>query len=279
MSAARRGSREAAPVPDSVGNPDWQGILEAALTLEGSVGNTYRRLYAYSMGNIAFLMYQGVLPQPVATFKRWTEVDRHVKAGSHAFYILRPIKVTLKDKLDDEGNPLVIQRYKPVKSVFPISMTEGEPLPEVELPDWSKSRAMANLDITEVPFQDFDPNIQGYSLDRSIAINPAARFPEKTMAHELAHVVLGHTATQVTDLDNLPRSLKEVTAESTAHLVTTELGLMTPDAASVSRGYIQGWRGSTELGGTVVRSIFKATDEIVQAGRPDNYGKPAPIEV
>ena len=64
--------------------------------------------------------------------------------------------------------------------------------------------------------------------------------PVKTLAHEVAHVVLGHTDGGVTVLDGeeLRRDLREVEAESVALLVAGSLGL---GGLEYSRGYIQHW--------------------------------------
>ena len=102
---------------------------------------------------------------------------------------------------------------------------------------------------------------------RNIAINPAARFPEKTLQHELGHVVLGHTTPEAHDDYLAHRGVKEFEAEGTAHIVMTELGLMTPEMASVSRGYIQQWMAGQRPSDESVRSIFKAADTILEAGR------------
>ncbi len=259
------------PRPDSPEyRPDWQGLLEASLTIEGSTGNTYSRMYSYSMGNRALLMYQGVLPQPVATYNRWLEVDRHVKRGAKAKAILRPITVKLRDELDEQGNPKTITKFKLVNSVFPICDTEGEPLPDIELPTWSKARALAALAITEVPFESFEGNSQGYSYDRNIAINPAAKYPIKTTFHEISHVTHGHTTSDEALADYaLHRGVREFEAEASAYLALNELELLDDEMATVSRGYVQGWLGTTKPNEHSVRAIFKVTDRIVNAGRDE----------
>ena len=259
-------NRPRAEAPEAITNPDWSGIMDAALTLEGSTGDTYRRLYNYSMGNIAFLMYQGVLPQPVATYDRWKSVGRHVKRGASAAYILRPITVNLKDELDDDGQPKTVQRFKPVKSVFPISMTEGEPLPELEHPAWDKARALGELAITQVPYQSYDGNAQGYSFEHSFAVNPVAMYPDKTMMHELSHIVAGHTEQATAEEPVAHRGLVEFEAEGSAHLVMNELDLLTPDMATVSRGYIQGWLKGERPSDRSIRKTFTTADRIIRAG-------------
>jgi hypothetical protein len=215
------------------------------------------------MGNIAFLMYQGVPPQPVATFERWKQLDRQVQRGSRAFYILRPINVKFGEE-DEDGNQRTMTRFQPVKSVFPLSMTEGAPLPEVEHPLWSKDRALGTLGINLVTFEEYNPNIQGYSYGKNVAVSAVAKYPEKTLVHEIAHVQAGHTQPQPTEA--VHRGVGEFEAEGTAHLVLNELGLLTPDMAEVSRGYIQGWLRGEKPPEHSIRKVFKITDQILNAG-------------
>jgi hypothetical protein len=261
--------RAKAEVPDTIANPDWSGLLESALESESGSLSHYRTMYNYSLGNIAFLLYQGVTPQPVANFQRWKEVNRHVKRGASAYYILRPITVKT-DQLDPKtGEPKMIQRFKPIKSVFPISMTEGEPLPDLELPEWSRDRMLGNLGLTlAADFPTYDGNTQGLSQGKTIYINPAAKHPEKTFFHETAHCQIGHTE------DNYEEYLKhrgsyEAEAEGTAHIVGNELGVLSQEALADSGAYLRNWLRGEKIADRSVRRIFKAGDEILQAGRND----------
>lgn len=248
--------------------PDWNELLDAALNIPGNVGNTYRRLYDYSMGNLAFLLAQGVTPQPVASYDRWKQIDRHVKRGAKARYILRPITVKLKDDLDDDGNPKTLQKFKAVKSVFPLEDTEGEPLPEqLELPTWTEERCLGNLAIRLVEFDSFNGNAQGYSTVNEIAINPIAVYPKATLFHELGHHAAKHLERSIEEYRE-HRGSFEFEAEGTAHLVMKELELLTPEVAAKQRGYIQSWTSrATSTSNASVRTIFKATDKILRAGR------------
>jgi hypothetical protein len=54
--------------------------------------------------------------------------------------------------------------------------------------EWQSERALAALDIQEIPFTHTDGNCQGYAKRRQIAINPVAQLPHKTRFHELAHL-------------------------------------------------------------------------------------------
>jgi hypothetical protein len=59
---------------------------------------------------------------------------------------------------------------------------------------WDAARALAALDVEETAFAALDGNTLGYAQGRTIAINPVNPLPHKTRFHELAHVLLGHTA-------------------------------------------------------------------------------------
>jgi hypothetical protein len=213
-------------------------------------------------------MSQGV-ETPVATYARWQSLGRQVLKGSKAKEIVRPIIITLKDQLDDQGEPKKLMKFKPVKCLFTVSDTEGEELPPAEIPDWSLDRALDTLDIKRVPFQLLDGNTAGYSYDRNIAINPVAVHPLKTTFHELGHVVLGHTAPEAIAEYSTHRGVKEFQAESTAYLTMNELEQLTEDEACESRGYIQGWLRKERPPDVAIRQVFSATDKILKAGRPE----------
>src|SRR5207244_10193906 len=112
-----------------------------------------------------------------------------------------------------------------------------------------------------------DGNCQGYARGRTIAISPVAAMPFKTRFHELAHIVLGHTAEAAqSDNELTPRSMREVEAEAVALVCLEALGL---PGAEFSRGYIQNW--NTQLGAEAIpersaQRIFKAADQILKAG-------------
>lgn len=249
-------------------NPDWSGYMEALLDHEGSLDDTYRRLYNYSMGNCAFLLYQGVPPQPIATYDRWKELGRQVKRGAKARSIIRPVNIKLKDQLDEEGNPLIIKRFKPVRCIFPIEDTEGEDLPPVQIPEWDKDTALKNLDITEVPYEMFDNQVQGYSYGKNVAINPTAKRPFKTLMHELGHVVLGHTTEDEQEDYQHHAGEKEFQAEATAVITLKELRAEEHMDLSVSAAYVKSHMHRERPSDRAIQGVFKGSNQILEAGRP-----------
>ena len=119
---------------------------------------------------------------------------------------------------------------------FVYAQTEGKAPPEPDIPSWDKDRALAALEITEIPFDHTDGNCMGCARDRSIAINPVNPLPHKTRFHELAHVLLGHTAegTQA-DSEVTPRNLRECEAEAVALVCCAALDL---PGIQECRGYV-----------------------------------------
>lgn len=241
---------------------DWPALIEVALTAPGNVGNTYNRFYNYSFMNQMLLLMQGV-NEPVATYKRWTDLGRQVQKGSKAKEIVRPIVV--KRKADAGEDEQTYMRFKAVRCLFTLSETEGDELPMVEPAGWDLDAALGVLDIERITFALTDGNVQGYSTGRKVAINPVASDPLGTMFHELAHVVLGHTSTENQEQH---RGLGEFQAEATAYLAMHELGELGDDRAGRSRGYIQGWLRDMRPPDAAIRAVFKATNAILQAGRP-----------
>lgn len=151
---------------------------------------------------------------------------------------------------------------------FTLSQTDGELYTPVALPEWDETLALSQLDIARVPFRHLDGNCQGYAHQRSVSVSPIAFLPHRTLLHEVAHVILGHTAESAGELSDTdtptPRDLREVEAESVAMLCCSSLGLGGQD---FSRGYIQHWMKLETIPDRSVQRIFKAADVIFRAGK------------
>jgi hypothetical protein len=66
---------------------------------------------------------------------------------------------------------------------------DGEPVEFPPSPAWDRTRALAALDIREVPFTDLDGNTLGYARGREIAISPLSPMPhETTFANPLEQI-------------------------------------------------------------------------------------------
>jgi antirestriction protein ArdC len=210
---------------------------------------------------------RGITPGPIATFPRWKELGRHVRRGEKALTLCQP--VTIKRERASEGEEVedTFTRFVWRPSWFVLSQTDGagEPAP-IAAPGWDADAALAALSIERTPFELMDGNCQGYARGRSVAVSPIAENPVKTLVHELAHVVLGHTtAGECSDAGELTRSEREVEAEGTAYIVGSVLGI---GGLEKSRGYIQSWLAEGTVSERSAARIFKAADTILKAGRP-----------
>lgn len=256
--------------------PQFADLLRRALTEPGVVSRAYTAFHDYSVGNQLLALAQcderGIPPGPIATFMGWRNKGRHVRKGEKAVVLCMPI--TAKRKADvqadrDDGKPDTITRFIFRPNWFVLAQTDGEPVAEQPIPTWDPCRAFVALAVQEVPFDHLDGNCLGFARDRSIAVNPLNPMPHRTRFHELAHIVLGHTAeadTALTDSELTPRSLREVEAEAVALVCLEALGL---PGSEHCRGYVQHWnqrRDAEPIPERSAQRVFKAADQILKAG-------------
>ena len=159
-----------------------------------------------------------------------------------------------------------------------IEQTHGEPLPDVT-PVLARGRRSADL-WDGLAFQ---VDGEGYRLRRGECARPTANgetdpmtktvtvradLPPaqacKTLAHELAHIRLGH----VTGLPSSSgcRGVAEVEAESVAYMVSAEAGL---DSAGYSVRYAAGWaNGDVAVIRATAERVIRTARSITDALEP-----------
>ena len=251
-------------------------LLQNAVHEPGILSQAYSQFHSYSRGNQLLAMMQcherGIEPGAMATYPRWQELGRHVKRGEKALTLCMPVTIKRKaetadaDSADDaDSEPATFTRFVYKARWFVLAQTEGEPLAEPEIPSWDADRALEALDVEQIPFDRTDGNCLGYARDRSIAINPINLLPHKTRFHELAHVLLGHTAEgRQADSETTPRTLRECEAEAVALLCCAALEL---PGVTECRGYIQHWWGQGhDIPERSAQRILKVADQILKAG-------------
>src|SRR5262245_57061483 len=207
----------------AVSAPSFADLLRSAVTEPGILSSAYQQFHTYSIGNqlLAWLqcLQRGMQPGPMATFPRWKELGRYVRKGEKAITLCQPVTIKRSvDPTDDETNePGVITRFVYRPHWFVLAQTDGADLPPVPMPTWDAARALTALDVSEILFDETNGNVLGFARGRSIAINPVNPMPHKTRFHELAHVLLGHTAEGLqADGELTPRNLRECEAEAVA---------------------------------------------------------------
>jgi hypothetical protein len=300
----------------------WPQLMNEALTAPGNLGSTYSRFHDYSVTNMMLFMMQGI-HEPVASESRWKALGRTRRDGTRRKEVIVPVfakaqeltPVETSDETEEstEAKKERIARligFTVVKGVLALSDTEGAELPPAPIPGWDLTAALGKLGIREVPFDNPNGNLQGWSHGVEFAINPIAVNRNKTIFHEIGHIVLGHTIPHRYEEYQAHRGIMEFQAEATAYLVVNELELMDEETASHSRGYIRAklrkveqascgagsdrpslftgylpqlsalccrhWLGEEQPPDQAIRQVFTAADRILRAGRTTPIATPTP---
>jgi antirestriction protein ArdC len=258
--------------------PKWSALLVEAVNKPGLIMKAYSNFHSYSLGNQLLALVQcqmrGLQPGPINTFPKWQELGRHVKRGERALLLCMPITYKRREEASNEeaNGEGTFTSFVYKARWFVLTQTEGENLQPQVIPEWDAKRALATLSIDQIPFDSTDGNCQGFARKRQIAINPVAQLPHKTLFHELAHVVIGHTTeADFADTEKTPRNVREVEAEAVALLCCESLEL---EGADYCRGYLQNWLyqgvgfDASAIPEKSAQKIFRAADQILRAGRP-----------
>lgn len=214
---------------------NFNELLNNALTEPGIISKAYSRFHRYSLSNqilaIIQLEERGMPLSPIASYKTWQKLGRTVQKGQKALALYMPITVQLKERDEATGDEVTTRktftRFALKRNWFSLDQTAGSDYEEpLAIPSWDAEQALKHLSIEECPFQLVNGNVQGYAVERSIAVSPLAALPHKTRFHELAHVVLGHTQNGgCWDTEKLSRHFEEVEAEAVAFILCALLGL------------------------------------------------------
>ncbi len=234
------------------------------------------RFHRYSFGNVLLIAAQCHEATQVAGFNAWRKLNRFVRKGEKAVWILAPM-VYKKADAENGDDEKVIRGFKFVP-VFDVAQTDGDELPSIcnrlagDDPDGRYATLLtvaASIGFA-VEDHEFDGSTNGDCCHSEHRIRvesrntPAQRV--KTLVHEIAHAVLHEK------FDS--RALAELEAESTAYVVCQALGI---DSGDYSFGYVTTWAGG---GGEAIAGI-KASCERIQRSASTilRAFEPAPEEV
>ena len=234
--------------------------------------------HRYSFSNSLLIAMQRPDATYVAGYSAWQQkFKRHVLKGEKAIQILAPIPYKIKvesEHIDPTTQKPVTETievtkmsFKPV-SVFDVSSTDGEPLPQLTTRLTGNVNDYDNLfnilsDISPVPiaFEQINDTINGYYsiADKRIAINDGMSEIQtvKTALHEIAHSLLH-------DVADKDAPTREIEAEAIAFIVSNHLGI---DTSEYSFAYVGAWSGDKEL------SQLKSSLDIIQTTASDLIGK------
>lgn len=219
------------------------------------------RFHRYSFNNVLLIAAQCHEASQVAGFKAWRKMNRFVRKGEKAIWILAPMVYKNADPNADGGeHDRIIRGFKWVP-VFDFSQTDGEDLPTIcnhlEGDDPAGHYATLLGVASSIGFTVEDHELDGSTngdcthSEHRIRVEtrntPAQRV--KTLAHEIAHALLHE------HFDD--RALAELEAESAAYVVCAALGI---DSSDYSFGYVATWAG----GGERAVAGIKASCERIQ---------------
>jgi N-terminal domain of anti-restriction factor ArdC len=104
-------------VADLASSEGWTRYLESR-----------SRFHSYSFGNVMLIAFQRPGATRVAGYRKWQELGRQVRKGERGISILAPM-VRKVDRDDGTEPDRVVSGFRTV-SVFDVSQTDGEPIPE-----------------------------------------------------------------------------------------------------------------------------------------------------
>ena len=125
-------------------------------------------------------MARKIQPGPMATFPKWKELGRYVRKGEKAIVLCQPVTCKRAIEQEDGGEESATFTkffYRPLW--FVLAQTEGQDLVSMPILTWDREKALAALNITEVPFDATDGNVMGFARGRSIAVSPLNPMPTR----------------------------------------------------------------------------------------------------
>ena len=252
-----------------------QALDALANDLNSGKSEGYRRFLAamarfhdYSFGNVLLIVAQRPGATRVAGYRTWQKLGRQVRKGEKGITIMAPMLFKPKDASDEDA----LLRFRAV-SVFDISQTDGEDLPEPPRvsgdpgDNWERLLAVVGACGVEVRYEPLG-HAQGQSRGGMIALSDELDDAEWfcVLVHELAHELM-HQGENRTE----PRpckAVRELEAESVAFVVCTAVGI---DAGTASSDYIQSHGGDAELLGRSLQRVQKTAERILEGllGEPE----------
>ncbi len=257
---------------------------------------TMSNFHRYSLNNTILISLQKPDATLVASFNKWRDqFGRNVKKGERGIRIIAPAPYKMTQSMekidprtkqpakDAQGNTIYeekevnMQGFK-VVSVFDVSQTEGDPLPELASPlEGSVNQyklllaALRKSSPIPIDFADLNPSTDGvFNMEKNqIKIRSGMSEVQTVSAivHEIAHAKL-HSRQNTPDHNNpnspLPDNhTREVEAESVSFAVCSALGIETSDN---SFGYIAAWSRDKELPElrTSLERINKTASELIE---------------
>ena len=233
------------------------------------------RFHEYSYGNVLMIMSQRPDATRVAGYRRWQQLGRQVRAGERGIRIYVPYRTRIDDSQsdleaeDDRDNATqYVTRGFGIRSVFDISQTEGEPLPEPPMPRDLEGESPASFWLAEQlrdyledqgvllqlgeldgPKGSYNPLLRRIQLQVGMSADQTA----KTLCHEMAHYVADHSG-------GIPRKDAETVAEASSFVVLHRFGV---DTSDYSFPYVAAWAQNQETLTQNLSAIQQVSDQLI----------------
>ncbi len=235
---------------------------------------TMSQFHNYSFNNTLLIAMQKPESTLVAGYGTWSKkFHRQVKRGEKGIKIIAPVPIREKEeveKFDPETNEPVLRpdgqpeteevehiipRFR-VATVFDISQTYGDPLPELDAPELMGS--VENFDIfmeairmvspAPMHYAEIEGDSKGYysNVNKEIVIREGMSEKQtmKTAVHEVTHAMC-HDRDLMEELGEKKNKMTiETEAESVAFTVCSFFNL---DVSDYSFPYLAGWASSMEM--------------------------------
>lgn len=235
---------------------------------------TMSQFHNYSFNNTLLIAMQKPDATLVAGYQAWQKkFKRQVKRGEKGIQIIAPAPIREKEEVEKfdpvtnepilrpDGQPETeevvhtIPRFR-VTTVFDVSQTYGEPLPELEAPELMGTvenfeifmQAIKEVSPVPVRFDEVESGAKGFysNVNKEIVIQEGMSESQtmKTAVHETTHAKL-HDRDIMEELGEKKNQMtREVEAESVAYTVCQYFGL---DTSDYSFPYIAGWSSGMEM--------------------------------
>jgi hypothetical protein len=268
---------------------DWARALSFAARFRSRSFNNTLLIWAQHQETFEQGRVSEPYPTYVAGYRQWQALDRQVARGQAGYMIFAPVTARfasanpsdstswrrLAPREKRKTNEVERSRMVGVKPayVWDVSQTDGEPIPEPPAPMLLEGRApeglweglaaqvaSAGFDLVPVPDAASIGGANGLTDYTARTVSVRDDMPDaarvKTLAHELAHVLL-HGPDNPDAAQH--RGIAEVEAESVALMVGAAHGM---DTSGYTVPYVSGWAASVKDTSPV--EVVKATGERVR---------------
>jgi len=237
---------------------------------------TMSKFHNYSIGNQILIMLQKPEAVRVAGFNTWKDLGHWVRKGEKGIAILAPMmppkqkpEKREQDEVDAETEIESRPVFFKVVYVFDISQTEGEALPEFDVPAltgeaneglFERILAVTRVQGLDVSFDSRphqDHAIKGMYSGMSIWVRPEESRAQqlKTLLHEVAHYYSENVF-------RIPRRDAETIAESVAFTVGAHFGF---DSGTRSFSYVALWAEDKKVLEANLAAIRKVSTKMFDA--------------